>query len=96
MDRREEVLKLAALARIDVSDAEAKAFAKEFDDILAYMGKIEQLSTTARTEHVPPLRNVFRNDEGAHESGIHTQALVQQFRDSEKNALKVKQIISHD
>lgn len=92
----DEVRKLAALARIEVSDAEIESFAKEFDDILAYVGKIEELSVSRDPNARPIVRNVMRADEGAHESGHYTNAIAEQFPDREGDSLKVKQIISHD
>lgn len=43
MATTEEVKKLAALARITISDEELAAFTKEFDSILAYVGQLEKL-----------------------------------------------------
>lgn len=96
MDRMDEVRKLAALARLTVSDAEVEKFAKEFDAILAYVGKLDELSVTRDPDTRPPVRNVFRKDEGAHEAGAYTTKLRDQFPEREGDSLKVKQIISYD
>jgi aspartyl-tRNA(Asn)/glutamyl-tRNA(Gln) amidotransferase subunit C len=96
MATTEEVKKLAALARIRVEDAELEKFTKEFDEILAYVGQLEKLDLKPVEGEKPPLRNVMREDGAPHATGMYTEKLVAQFSDSEKNALLVKQIISHD
>ncbi len=93
----EEVQKLAALARISIPSEKLESFAKEFDSILAYVGKLDELVLPAQDARAKPaVRNVFRSDGTPHERGKFTDALVAQFPDSLKNRLKVRQIISHD
>jgi len=92
----EEVQKLATLARIDVDATEVAAFAKEFDGILAYVGKIEALSVTVEPDTRPSVRNALRSDGEPHESGEYTERLTAQFPERQGDLLKVKQIIQHD
>lgn len=96
MASSEEVRKLAALARIHVEDAEVEKFAKEFEAILAYVGKIEGLSVSGEGTKLPLVRNVMREDGTPHETGIFTKSLTEQFPERDGDYLKVKQIISHD
>lgn len=93
----EEVKKLAALARVEVSDEELPKFVKEFEAILAYVGQLEKLDidVTAPKEK-PAVRNVMREDGEPHEKGRWTEKLAEQFPAREGDALSVKQIISHD
>lgn len=97
MATTDDVRKLSSLARLAISEEELERFAKEFDAILAYVGKIESLnvSTDSRGEK-PPLRNVFREDGQPNEKGKYTKKLVEQFPEKEGNYLSVKQIISYD
>jgi aspartyl-tRNA(Asn)/glutamyl-tRNA(Gln) amidotransferase subunit C len=95
----EEVKKLAALARISVSDEELPKFTKEFDAILAYVSQLEKLNlpeVRPREKGVPALINVFRKDENPTPSGTWTEKLVEAFPEKEDNYLVVKQIISHE
>lgn len=92
----EDVKRLAALARIEVPDGNLATFAKEFDAILAYVGKLDELTLPTSERVVPVVHNVMRPDEGAYEPGIFTDAVVAQFPQKEGNSLSVKQIISHD
>lgn len=96
MASKDDVQKLAALARISIPEDALEKFSKEFESILSYIGQIEGLKLGKGGKHAPKLVNVFREDGEPHESGKYTEALVAQFPNKEGNALKVKQIISHD
>lgn len=93
----EEVQKLAALARIDIPKEKLAKFAAEFDGILAYVGKLDELTLPEGNKRVVPVvRNVMREDGEPHEKGKYTEKLVEQFPNREGNSLKVKKILSHD
>jgi len=92
----EEVQKLASLARIGLSQEEAEALSKDIESILTYIGQINELTIDTEEGTVPEHRNVFREDGEPHESGKFTELLTEAFPAREKDALKVKKIISHD
>ena len=96
MATTEEVKKLAALARISVSDSELEKFTAEFDAILAYVGQLEKLELPKSGVEKPVLRNVLRADGEPHAAGVFTEKLAEQFPQREGDALSVKQIITHD
>ena len=97
MATREEVQKLAGLARISIKDSEVDTFTKEFDAILTYVGQLERMEIPSGAEtKLPPLRNVMRDDGEPRAPGEYTEKLTEQFPEREGNALVVKQIISHD
>lgn len=62
---REQVEYVARLARLEMSEEEKETFTRQFDSILSYMDKLNQLDTEGiePTSHVLPLSNVFREDE---------------------------------
>ena len=97
MATTDEVRKLAALARITVGDTELEKFTREFDAILAYVGQLEKLDLPQNTEEKRQrLRTVMRADGEQNNPGMYTEKVVEQFPASDKNALVVKQIISHE
>ncbi len=96
MATKEEVQKLAALARIRVADEELEKFTSEFDAILKYVGQLESLRLPTSDIRLPALRNVMREDGEPHAGGAYTEKLAAQFPAREGDALSVKQIISHD
>lgn len=93
----EDVKKLAALARINIADADLEKFTSEFDAILAYIGQLESLEISSDpTKEKPALRNVMRMDGEPHVAGKYTEKIAAQFPAREGDALVVKQIISHE
>ncbi len=98
MASTEDVKKLAALARISVSDTELERFTKEFDSIIAYVDTLKNLEVSPEMVERPylPYVNIFREDGAPHEKGKWTEKLAEQFPEREGDALAVKQIISHD
>ena len=92
----EDVKRLAGLARVEVSEEELASFATEFDSILAYVGKLDELELADSDRVLVPVRNVLRADEGAYLPGTWTKAITDQFPTKEGNSLSVKKILSHD
>jgi aspartyl-tRNA(Asn)/glutamyl-tRNA(Gln) amidotransferase subunit C len=62
---REQVLHVAELAKLKLTDAEVDLFQDQLSAILAYADRLDELDTAAipPTAGVLPLRNVFRSDE---------------------------------
>jgi aspartyl-tRNA(Asn)/glutamyl-tRNA(Gln) amidotransferase subunit C len=62
---REQVLHVARLARLELSDAEVEKMASELSGILDHVERIGELdlSGTQPTSHVVELENVLRPDE---------------------------------
>lgn len=61
---REEVRKIAELAKLDLSDAEVDLYAGQLSSILGYFRRLQELDTSQipPTASVLPLQNVFRDD----------------------------------
>jgi aspartyl/glutamyl-tRNA(Asn/Gln) amidotransferase C subunit len=95
MATSEDVKKLAALARISVSDEALPKFAAEFDAILGYVSKLNEL-TVEQGKSLLPYTNIFRADGEPHAKGIYTEKIAEQFPSRDGDYLAVKQIISHD
>jgi aspartyl-tRNA(Asn)/glutamyl-tRNA(Gln) amidotransferase subunit C len=59
-----DVAYVAKLARINLSEAEAKVFQKQLDDVLEYVEKLRQadISDMEPAAHALPIFNVFRED----------------------------------
>lgn len=62
---RADVVHVARLARLDLSDAEIELFTAQLGTILEHVARVEALDTTgvAPTAHPIPLTNVLRADE---------------------------------
>ena len=59
-----DVAYVARLARINLTDAEAKVFQKQLDDVLKYVEKLRRadVSHVEAAAHALPIYNVFRED----------------------------------
>jgi aspartyl-tRNA(Asn)/glutamyl-tRNA(Gln) amidotransferase subunit C len=56
---REDVLRVAELAYLDLSEAEIETYRKQLDDILEYAGKLNELDTNS----VEPMAQVLTDDQ---------------------------------
>lgn len=94
---KEKVLNLAKLARIELKDEEAESLSREFGEILNYVGEVKQadklegLSLDKKESH--HLTNVLREDTDPHETGIYTEAILEQAPMREGKYIKVKKIL---
>lgn len=61
---REEVSKIALLARLELSEEEAATFTEQLDHILDYFHKLESLDTSSvdPTAHVVDIEDAYRDD----------------------------------
>ena len=61
----EEILHVANLARLHISQEEVGPMARHLDDILTYVAKLNELDTegTTPTTHAISIVNAFREDE---------------------------------
>ena len=59
-----DVAYVARLARINLTEVEAKVFQKQLDDVLQYVEKLHQadISDVEPAAHALPIFNVFRED----------------------------------
>ena len=61
----DEVARIAALARIELSPDDVTTFARQLGDILAYVNELQHVDTTGiePTSHPLPLDHIWRPDE---------------------------------
>jgi len=62
---KDEILKVAALARLDLEDASLEPFAEQISTILEYVDTLKNVDTEGvpGTSHAISLTNAFREDE---------------------------------
>ena len=58
---REDVLRVAELAYLDLSEAELETYCAQIDEILEYIGKLNELDTSK----VEPMAQVLADDQSA-------------------------------
>jgi aspartyl-tRNA(Asn)/glutamyl-tRNA(Gln) amidotransferase subunit C len=91
---RDDILKLAYLARISLSDDEADAFVPEFAEILKYVEQLNAVDTSGLepTSQVTGLKNVTRPDKVI-DYGYSAQKLLENVPSVQENLIKVKRMI---
>ena len=91
---REDVLKLARLARLDLSATEVELFRRELSDILGYVEKLQSVQVGDRhpTYQVSGLSSVTRPDEVIN-YGIDKKALLKNVPQVEAGQIKVKRVL---
>lgn len=88
-----DIKTLAKLARVEISDEESARLEKEIPTILKFVETIQKVSGDAPKD-VSELRNVMREDGNPHESGVHTQELLQAAPQKKDDRISVQQVIS--
>ncbi len=92
---RNDVLKLAKLARISLTDEEVETFTDELSAILQYVEQLSRVDVSGLepTNQVTGLTNVMRADKVI-DYGYTPEKLLENVPKVEKNQLKVKRMIS--
>ncbi len=93
---RVEVERVAALARLSLSDEEAERFAAERDSFLGYIETLRELDTSEiePTSHPIPLPTPMRADLA--ETPIDPRLAVANAPESSETALRVPQVIDSE
>lgn len=91
---RDDVLKLARLARLHLTDDEVESFSTELSTILQYVAQLDQVDVTGLqpTTQVTGLKNVMRKDEIV-DYGVTPDDLLRQVPHVQDNQIKVKRMI---
>lgn len=91
---REDVLKLARLSRLRLSDEEVEQFQAEISEILAYVEQLSAVDTSGLepTSQVTGLTNVMREDEII-DYGADQAALLKNAPAVDKQQFKVKRVL---
>ena len=91
---RDDVLKLAKLARIDLSENEVDKFVDEFSAILGYVEQLQNVDVAGLepTSQVTGLTNVTRQDE-VKDYGYKASDLLKNVPHTQDDLIKVKRMI---
>ena len=91
---KEDILKLAQLSRLKLTDSEVTEFQKEISDILGYVQMLDKADITGLkpTYQVTGLKNSTRPDEVI-EYGISQDDLLRNLPARNKNYIQVKRML---
>lgn len=92
---RDDVLKLARLARLELSDQEVELFRTQLSDILQYVEQLKKVDTEGLgpTAQVSGLKNVMREDEVV-DYGVSHEELLRLAPKSQDGHIKVNRMIN--
>lgn len=91
---REDILKLAELARLDLTEEEIEEYGSELSEILQYVEKLQAVDTgnLKPTNQVSGLTNITREDKEV-DYGYKPLDLLNNVPETEDNQIKVKRMI---
>ena len=96
----EEVEHLAKLARIGMTDDEKRELQKDLERILDYVSEIKEVSDSTSSPQaeksevvISEHRNVMRDDEQPHETGMYTEDILNLAPARAGNYIKVKKVL---
>lgn len=91
---REDVLKLAQLSRLHLTDEEIERFQKEIEAILGYVEQLQSVDVSLEpTYQVTGLENVTRPDKVV-DYGASPEDLLKNAPATEEGHIKVKRMLS--
>ena len=89
-----DVLDLAKLAKLSLSNEEVEHFKKDLDEILNFVEKLNELNTEGLepTRQVTGLTNVMRQDK-VQDYGIERKAILDNVPQTDGNQIKVRKVL---
>ncbi len=94
MISKEDVKKLAELARIEVSEEEQVSLAKDMESILGYVSELSSVPGISEEMVLEENRNRFREDDNADPAGLYTDKILKDAPRTENGYILVKQVIN--
>lgn len=91
---KEEILKLAELARLNITDEEADGYKKDFNGILAYIDSIRSVEIELSDHYETNLTmNMMREDDKMYTAGEFTDVLLDEAPNRDGDYFKVKKVL---
>ena len=91
----DDVLYLADLAKMELTDEEREAFPKQLSSILQYIDKIKEVKISDEIQRDFRKINIFREDENPHQRGDHRDAILEEMPQVQDDLLVVKKILNN-
>jgi aspartyl-tRNA(Asn)/glutamyl-tRNA(Gln) amidotransferase subunit C len=97
MITKQEIEKLANLARIKVNQDEIDSLASDIGSILSYVDEIKKVNMNIDSKaNIGAVNNIFREDKSVSSTPETIQAIMNESPDREGDFIAVKKIISQD
>lgn len=96
---KDDVLKLANLSRLELTDQELEQYSREMSGILSYIEQINTaLSDSDDSSNIIESadgRNIFREDQNPDAPEKHTDSILKSAPDVKDNFIKVQKILNN-
>ncbi|EKE19526.1 MAG: hypothetical protein ACD_8C00144G0009 [uncultured bacterium] len=92
---KEEILNIATLARIGVSEKDVENYQHDLSDILDYFKKLDELDVSGVEPigHITGMRNTFRSDQQSDFGKIGKEAILKNVPEMKGEYIKVKSVL---
>jgi len=92
---KKQVEHIAKLARLGLSKQEKEKFQKDFESILGFIEKLNEVNTEKiePTAHVTELENIMREDKGRTTSEVERNKLLESAPEIKQEYVKVKAVL---
>jgi aspartyl-tRNA(Asn)/glutamyl-tRNA(Gln) amidotransferase subunit C len=92
---KEEILHIATLARIGVSEKDVESYQHDLSDILDYFKKLEEVNVDGVEEigHITGMQNSFRSDVQADFGSIGKEEILKNVPAMKEQYIKVKSVL---
>ena len=90
----QDIKHLAHLSRLHISEEEMKEYAKQFDEIVAYVDKVKEITSDSDSKIIESneVKNVLREDEVF--SYENPETIISEAPSHQDNFVKVKKILN--
>ena len=91
---KDEVKKIANLARIEISEEESERYSRELSDILGFVEKLNEADTDGMEPiaHITGAKNVIREDKVVEHSDETKEKIISNFPEKKDRFDKVKAV----
>ncbi len=92
---KEQVLHLAKLSQLELTDEEVAKFATQLSSILQYVDRVKDVELKSEVARDFKNVNTFREDENPHKAGEHREAILKAMSETKGNLLVVQKILNN-
>lgn len=93
---KEDILNLAELSRLDLTEEEIGKFPDQFNSILKFVDQIKEVDTSGVEVRDFSVTNVTRDDnENVHAEGQNRKEVMDEMPETKDGYLKVKKILNN-
>jgi aspartyl-tRNA(Asn)/glutamyl-tRNA(Gln) amidotransferase subunit C len=92
---KEEIIKVATLARIGVNEKDIEKYQHDLSEILDYFKKLDELNVdeVEPIGHITGMKNRFRHDESSDFGSLGKEAIMKNAPELKDGCVKVKSVL---